>query len=561
MNNARAIPNNETLAVEFKSDQKKLPVSEIIDTVVALSNTDGGSLFLGVEDDGTATGVHKQHADSTQLAAFLANNTVPPVSARVSTLTLTADGTISTTGVPVIEIDVPRSMAIMSSSSGKIMRRRLKADGAPESVALYPYEIITRLSTLGQLDYSAFPIPDATLDDLDPIEIQRLRSILARSKGVDQSLLELSDEELLSALRMTTSVNGIPTPTVTGVLLAGKIETIRRAVPTHGAAFQVLAGTDVRVNQDFDQPLLYTIDKLGDMFEAWNPEREFEDGLFRTSAPEFDQRAFREAVVNAFGHRDYSAMGRVRILIDNEGLTISNPGGFIEGINIRNLLTAEPRGRNECLMSALKRVDLAERTGRGIDRIYEGSLSFGRPLPDYSGSSSTTVQVFIARTAPDPLFMKMISEEAARTGRPLSLRSLLVLNALKDQRRLSAPDLFEQLPFSDTMVRSTLGNLIEGGLIETWGQGGSRTYTLSKSVYARAGEEIGYIRQADIDKVRHEELILKLAKQNDGVITKRDVEQLLHVGDKQAYRKIVKLVQEGKLEKVGAGRATRYLLV
>ena len=103
--------------------------------------------------------------------------------------------------------------------------------------------------------------------------------------------------------------------------------------------------------------------------------------------------------------------------------------------------------------------------------------------------------------------------------------------------------------------------LSRGGLIEAWGQGGSRTYTLSKSVYARVGEGIGYVRQADIDKVRHEELILKLAKQNDGVITKRDVEQLLHVGDKQAYRKILKLVQEGKLEKVGAGRATRYLLV
>ena len=111
------------------------------------------------------------------------------------------------------------------------------------------------------------------------------------------------------------------------------------------------------------------------------------------------------------------------------------------------------------------------------------------------------------------------------------------------------------------MVRSTLGNLIEGGLIEAWGQGGSRTYTLSKSVYVRVGEGIGYVRQADIDKVRHEELILKLAKQNDGVITKRDVEQLLHVGDEQAYRRILKLVQEGKLEKVGAGRATRYLLV
>ncbi len=560
MTRVKVIPEHESLTVEFKSDLKKLADSEIVDTVVALSNTDGGSLFLGIEDDGTVTGVHERHSDSTQLAAFLANNTVPPVSARVASLTLDANGTPSNAGMSVVEVEVPRSTAIVSSASGKIMRRRLKADGSPESVALYPYEIITRLSTIGQLDYSSFPVPDSTINDFDPVEIQRLRNILMRNKGADQSLLELSDEELFSALRMTTSVNGAPTPTITGILLAGKPAIIHRAVPTHEATFQVLAGTEVRLNQDFDQPLLYTIEKMGDMFEAWNPEREFEDGLFRTPAPEFDRRALREALVNAFGHRDYSAMGRVRVLIDDEGLTISNPGGFVEGINIRNLLTAEPRGRNECLMGALKRVGLAERTGRGIDRIYEGSLAFGRPLPDYSGSTSTTVQVFISRTAPDPLFMKMISEESARTGSPLSLLSLLVLNALKSQRRLSAQELIAQLPFSEAKARSAIGNLIEAGLIEAWGQGNSRAYTLSKSVYARKGKEIEYSRQADIDKLRHEELILQLAKQHGGSITTRDVEQLLRMKHKQAYRKIAKLVKEGKLVLVGSGRAASYRL-
>ncbi len=59
--------------------------------------------------------------------------------------------------------------------------------------------------------------------------------------------------------------------------------------------------------------------------------REVNDGLFRQSVPEFDERAFREALVNAFGHRDYAAMG-VRTLVDDEGLTISNPGGLVEGL-------------------------------------------------------------------------------------------------------------------------------------------------------------------------------------------------------------------------------------
>ena len=52
----RIIPLQETLTVEFKSDLKKYPDSEIFDVVVAFANTEGGVLFLGVEDDGQITG-------------------------------------------------------------------------------------------------------------------------------------------------------------------------------------------------------------------------------------------------------------------------------------------------------------------------------------------------------------------------------------------------------------------------------------------------------------------------------------------------------------------------
>ena len=61
-------------------------------------------------------------------------------------------------------------------------------------------------------------------------------------------------------------------------------------------------------------------------------------------------------------------------MIDDEGMTISNPGGFIDGVNLKNLLTVEPHGRNPALADVMKRIGLAEKTGRGIDRIYEGSI-------------------------------------------------------------------------------------------------------------------------------------------------------------------------------------------
>ena len=78
-------------------------------------------------------------------------------------------------------------------------------------------------------------------------------------------------------------------------------------------------------------------------------------------------------------------------------LTISSPGGFIEGVNLKNLLTVEPHGRIPVLADALKRIGLAEKTGRGIDRIFEGSIVFGSPLPDYSETTSSYVKLFIQR--------------------------------------------------------------------------------------------------------------------------------------------------------------------
>jgi ATP-dependent DNA helicase RecG len=323
----------------------------------------------------------------------------------------------------------------------------------------------------------------------------------------------------------------------------------------------VLEGTEVRVNQDLGGPLLRTIEKMREMLEPWNPEREFEDGLFRQSVPEFDRRAFREALVNAFGHRDYAALGRVRVLVDDEGLTIANPGGFVEGVTLENLLTVEPHGRNECLMNALKRVGLAEKTGRGVDRIFEGSLAYGRPLPDYSGSTSSNVSLFVARSAPDELFMRMLNEEQSRTGKVLSLRSLLVLDALKKQRRLSISDLSAQLHYTDATIRATVESLVEAGLVEAHGSSTARTYMLSAKVYNAAGKNVDFVRQSDIVKVRYPELIMKLARQQGGRVANRDVMSLLHLERKQAYRQLRKLVDAGELGLRGSGAYCYYAIV
>lgn len=251
-------------------------------------------------------------------------------------------------------------------------------------------------------------------------------------------------------------------------------------------------------------------------------------------------------------------LGTVRVLIDDEGMTISSPGGFIDGVTVDNLLTVEPHGKNPALADALKRIGLAEKTGRGIDRIYEGSIIYGRPWPDFSETTSTNVKLFIQRAKADNRFTKLIADEQNRLGKPLSIYSLMILSLLKNERRMDLARVVSMTHLSESKIRSSIENLIEDGLIEGSGNGKSRTYTLSGRVYKESNQSIQYVRQTGIEKVAYPEMILKLARTQDGIITKQDVAELLMITPNQAYSEIKKLVSEKKLYKYCGGKYTKY---
>ena len=542
------LPDKETLEIEFKSDLKKLSDTDLIDAVVAFANTSGGDIYLGVEDDGTPTGVHESHKDYTQLAAFIANRTVPPISVQ-------AEPVYSDDGIMILLIHVPKNRSIVSSSSGKMQRRRIKGDGTPENIPLYPHEITTRLSELSLLDFSAQPVPGAQYQDLDPIERERLRSII-RSYNGEKYLLELSDEELDKAMQFVVAMDDNLIPTYTGMLILGRKEKLKELIPTAESAFIMMRGTEVTTNESFYLPLLAAIEKMIDFVAARNPEQEVEQGLFRISIPEFNPRAVREAIVNAFAHRDYTQLGRVLVRIDADGLSVSNPGGFIEGVTYHNILTVEPHGRNPVLADALKRVGLAERSGRGVDRIFEGSLMYGRDLPDYSESTSTSVRLFIPRGMPDKKMVALISEEQQKTGVPVSLNALFVLNALKHSRRMSLSEISAECNILETKLRPTVERLTEAGIIDGIGNGRGRVYVLSAKAYKDPAQ---YVRQTDIDVIRYSELIIKLAQTKE-YITRKDVVDLLHVSGPQAYRLLKKLENSKQLTRNGNTSAARYTI-
>jgi ATP-dependent DNA helicase RecG len=543
----KIIQQGESLTLEFKSDQKSLPDRDLVAAVVSLANTEGGELLLGVEDDGTVTGLHPSHINITGIPSLIANRTNPAISVQIEKYTIS--------GKPVARISVSKSRQLVSTSEGLLLRRRMKLDNTPEAVPFYPHEFIQRQSSMGLIDPSAMVLEDIEMEQLDTLQRQRLRNAIKKYGG-EQALLTLADEELDGALALCKEVNGIKHPTVTGLLLLGTEELLRQHIPAYEVAFQVLQGTDVKVNEFFRKPLLETFEEVELLFRARVEEEEIQVGFFRVPVPNYDRRAFREAFVNSLVHRDFSRLGAVHVKISDDGLTISNPGGFVEGVSLNNLLVADPRSRNPLLADVIKRIGLAERTGRGIDRIYEGMLRYGRPAPDYSMSNEFTVSLQMANAAADLDFLKMVVEQEDKLGN-MPIDSLIILSRLREERRLTTADFVTSVQKSETSVRSTLEKLVETGFLEPHGTGRGRTYTLSVKLYQNAGQNAEYIRQAGFSDIQQEQMVLNYIDKH-GSIKRAEVAELCHISLPQAYHLLKKLQGRGSIMQKGKMRHAFY---
>ena len=281
--------------------------------------------------------------------------------------------------------------------------------------------------------------------------------------------------------------------------------------------------------------------------------------LYNNGIPNYDRRAFREAFVNSLVHRDYSTLAAVHVKIDDAGLSISSPGGFVDGVNLNNILTAAPRSRNPLLADIVKRIGLAERTGRGIDRIFEGMLRYGRPAPDYSASDSYTVTVQMLNAEPDKEFLMMILQEEDKLQGAMPIDSLIILGKLREERRLVLADFVPVVQKAESAIRATLEKLVEAGLIEAHGVGRGRTYTLSASVYRHKGQKAAYVLQKGFEPFQQEQMVLGYVKEH-GSIKRYEVSALCRIGDPQATRLLKKLVESGKMEQLGERKSTIYKL-
>ena len=258
-------------------------------------------------------------------------------------------------------------------------------------------------------------------------------------------------------------------------------------------------------------------------------------------------------------HRDYARLGTVFVQFHPDHLLITNPGGFLEGITLDNLLVHEPKPRNPRLAEAFRRIGLVETTGRGIDRIYYGQLIYGRPLPEYGTSDRDTVRVILRGGAASLAFSRLVYEQS-RTGEPLSLVELLILNHLQHERRADVGSIARLTQRDEAYVRRALERLVERGFAEARGERRARVYHLSASLYRELGNSAEYVRAHGFDAIRQEAMILEYVAAH-GEIRRSEVVELCGLTERQASYLLRRLVSAGRLRQEGSRRWTFYVPV
>jgi len=545
------ISQGESLTVEFKGEEKSaLSDNELYKAIVCLANREGGMLLIGVEDDGRITGARHRHrnlTDPLRLKAAIFNNTVPNLHVEIEIVPINEK--------PIIVIKVPRSDRAVCTANGLYVRRAIMGTGKPGCVPFYAHEMESRRGKLGLFDLTAQPVTSVTWEDLGPIEFERLRQIIKQYRG-DKTLLDLDDFEMAKALGLVVGNSEPENPTLAGVLLLGNEEILQKNVPTHEVAFQVLKGTKVEVNNFFRWPLLRIVEEIMTQFRARNQEEEIMVGLFRLGVPDYSEQGVREAFLNALIHRDYQKLGAVHFQWYEDRIEISNPGGFVEGVTLDNLLVTPPRPRNPRLADVFKRIGLVERTGRGIDTIFEGQVRYGRPVPDYGRTTEDSVTV-ILRGGPANLdFCKWVVEQE-NAGYTLSLDALIILNELQYERRIDISRAVELTQKTEADVRSTLEHLVEYGMIEAKGEKRGRIYHLAASVYRTFGKKAGYVRTRGFEPIQQEQMVIQYVKAH-GRITRKEVVDLCKVTSRQATHLLKKLVDKGVLVPKGERKGAYY---
>lgn len=392
------------------------------------------------------------------------------------------------------------------------------------------------------IDFSGRICEGATIDDLDEKSIENFRSKWINKSG-NKQLMTVSKEQLLIDCGAITD-DGV---TYAALILFGKSSSIIRFLPQAEIIFEYRsseASGPANQREEFKEGFFSCYDRIWDIINLRNDKQHYQEGFFVFDISTFNERVVREAVLNAVSHRNYQFAGSIFIRQYQDRLIIESPGGFPLGITLDNILDRQlPRNRR--IAEILSLCGMVERSGQGMNLMFELSIQEAKPLPDFSGTDDYAVHVTLNGLVIDQAMLAVINQISEKCEEMLSTEDFLTIDTLYHGRQLT------------DKMHSRLNRLIEMGIVEHIGR---KKYVLARSLYAATGQTGVHTRQVGLDRETNKELLFKHIKQNGEIGTPfKELQQVLPGHSRNQIQVLIReLRKEGKIDCKGKTSAARW---
>lgn len=518
----------ETVTLDFKTVGRSIAdtLTDLAEAAMCFANAQGGVIVVGVRDDASgAEAFVGSTLDPTKTVARIYELTEPGL------IVIAED--VHYAGTTLTVITVPRSPDI-HQVGGRATERV-----ATSCRVMSARRINVALSDRRGDDWSA-KASDQPLEAVNPVAEAMARELLSQASDTERaswSRLPWPD----ACRRLGVAVDGRFTNG--GALLFTDVGRIHAQYIRRAANSGLLAANDSIRGSGVSaiRRCLELIESRVKRTAILTP------GGQQLLIGELPDVAVREAVVNAFMHRDYRTPEVIQLEHTASRLRITSPGGFVPGVTVDNVLTVSSRCRNLSLSQAIRSLGLAESAGVGVDRMYASMTAIGHQPPTFHTDGITVTASLQGGPPNEPVARFVAGLPEDRRGDP---DTLLILTYLLDHRTTSAARMSRIMQKSEPETEARLLELSApgGALVErTADTARSKRgeYRLVGEAIRALGPAIAYRARSGDDTDRKIVTIVAEA----GAITGRIVQTMFDVKPATASRILSDLVDRAILTK------------
>lgn len=444
------MPYQESETVELKS----VVVDDIKKEIIAFANSDGGTLYIGVRDDGEVIGLDDSDGAALQVSNMVRDSIKPDITMFLHYKTIEEDGK------RIIEIHVQRGTDRPYYLAKKGMR--------PEGVYV-------------RQGYSSVPATDSAIrrmikeTDGDRFETMRCLdqelTFEAAEKEFQLRQVEFGPQQMRTLKLMDHDG------------LYSNLALLLSDQNPQSIKVAVFQGTNQMIFKDrreFGGSLMKQMNEVYEYIDLHNQTRATIEKLSRIDVRNYPVIAVREALLNLLVHRDYSFSASALISIYDDRMEFVSIGGLMPGIDLEDVLAGLSVCRNQNLANVFYRLHLIEAYGTGLTKIMETyedvsekpiisttKNSFKITLPNINAKYETKAVPAPTANVSSMSVLKSDSNEQR------------VLDYVREHGAITRPETEELLDISASTASRLIKKMVKAGLLLRHGKARSIRYTLT----------------------------------------------------------------------------------